>query len=120
MKKHWIITKEPLFGSSTSNIIRLLFENKFRVHPKYVLRLFFALFISILFMPFRMIERIFFYKKIRKTEIKEDPIFHYWIMEKWINLPEYFIRKKWKLWVSPLFRYFLHNSFFSSFSKFGK
>lgn len=28
-----------------------------------------------LFMPFRMIERIFFYKKIRKTEIKEDPIF---------------------------------------------
>ncbi len=75
MKKHWIVTKEPLVGSSTSNIIRLLFENKFRVHPKYFLRLFFAFFMSMLFMPLRMIERIFFFRKIRKTEIKTDPIF---------------------------------------------
>jgi hypothetical protein len=75
MKKHWIVTKEPLVGSSTSNILRLLFENKFRVHPKYFLRLHFALFMSIFFMPLRMIERIFFYRKIRKTKIAVDPIF---------------------------------------------
>ncbi|MHA1212632.1 MAG: sulfotransferase family protein, partial [Candidatus Heimdallarchaeota archaeon] len=74
-KKHWIITKEPLIGSSTSNIIRLLFENKFRVHIKYWLRLWFSLLLSILFMPSRNIERIFFNHKIRKTKITHDPIF---------------------------------------------
>lgn len=75
MKKHWIVKKEPLAGSSTSNIIRLLFENRFRVHPKYFPRLFFALFMSVMLMPLRMVERIFFFRKIRRTEIKEDPIF---------------------------------------------
>jgi len=75
MRKHWIIKKEPLIGSSTSNIIRLLFENKFRVHPKYFLRLWFAISVSLFFLPLRMIERIFFFRRIRRTEIKEDPIF---------------------------------------------
>jgi hypothetical protein len=75
MKKHWIVNSEPLAGSSTSNIFRLLIQNRFRVHPKYWLRLIYAMTLSLICMPLRMIERLRFNRKIRNYQLKQDPIF---------------------------------------------
>ncbi|MBD3191643.1 MAG: hypothetical protein GF308_13430 [Candidatus Heimdallarchaeota archaeon] len=75
MKKHWIVNREPLAGSSTSNIIRLLIQNKFRVHPKYWLRLLYAIVLSLLCLPFRVVERLCFNRKIKNYQLPEDPIF---------------------------------------------
>ncbi|MBD3189719.1 MAG: sulfotransferase [Candidatus Heimdallarchaeota archaeon] len=75
MKKHWIVKEEPLAGSSISNIIRLLWQNKFRIHPKYWLRFIYAITLSALCTPLRWIERIRFNRKIKKTKINQDPLF---------------------------------------------
>ncbi|NHK32281.1 MAG: sulfotransferase, partial [Asgard group archaeon] len=75
MKEHWIINRCPLGGASTSNIWRLLFQNKFRVHPKYWLRLWYSMALSGITFPLRVIERLRFKRKIKKYQLEEDPIF---------------------------------------------
>ncbi|MEA2071680.1 MAG: sulfotransferase [Asgard group archaeon] len=75
MKKHWIVNREPLAGSSTSNIIRLLIQNRFRVHPKYWLRLLYAFTLSLICFPLRLVERLRFNRKIKRYELPQDPIF---------------------------------------------
>jgi len=75
-KKTWLICKEePLAGMSFANIFRLLWENKFRIHPKYYLRFWYAIGLATITAPMRVIERILYHRKIKKTEIKTDPIF---------------------------------------------
>ena len=32
MKKHWIVTEEQMAGYTLTNIFRLLWQNKFRMH----------------------------------------------------------------------------------------
>ncbi|MHA1211477.1 MAG: sulfotransferase family protein, partial [Candidatus Heimdallarchaeota archaeon] len=75
MKGHWIINRCPLAGASTSNIFRLLIHNKFRVHPKYWLRLWYSIALSMFTIPLRMVERIGFNRKVNKHQLEEDPIF---------------------------------------------
>ncbi|NPE07574.1 MAG: sulfotransferase [Asgard group archaeon] len=75
MKDHWIVNKIPLAGSSISNILRLLIQNKLRVHPKYWLRLAYAWTLSSATMFMRFVERLSFNRKINKHQLKEDPIF---------------------------------------------
>jgi len=75
LKEHWQVTKVPITGFTVPNIIRVLFENKFRIHPKYYPRFMFGLLMSLMLSPFRIIEKIFFSKKIRKTVVNNDPIF---------------------------------------------
>ena len=75
-KKTWLICKEePLAGMSFTNIFRLLLENKFRIHPKYYLRFWYAMGLATITAPMRIIERILYHRKIKKTEIKTDPVF---------------------------------------------
>ncbi|HUT80406.1 MAG TPA: sulfotransferase [Candidatus Bathyarchaeia archaeon] len=75
MKKHWIINRCPLAGASTSNIWRLLFQNKFRVHPKYWPRLGYSMLLSSITTPLRIVERLRFKRKVKKSQLEQDPIF---------------------------------------------
>jgi len=75
MKKYWIMTEEPLAGYSYTNILRLLWQNGFEIHPQYWLRFLYALGLSSLCLPLRLIEYFRFDKKIKGTRIHQDPIF---------------------------------------------
>jgi hypothetical protein len=75
MNKYWIVTEEPLAGFSYTNIIRLLWQNSFEIHPQYWLRFLYAISLSTLCLPLRITEYIRFDKKIKKVTLKEDPIF---------------------------------------------
>ena len=75
MKKHWIVKSEPLAGASTTNIWRLLFYNRFRIHPKYWLRLTYAMVLSSVTFILRLVERLRFNKKIKNSQLQKDPIF---------------------------------------------
>jgi len=72
----WLIVKEePLAGYTLINILRVLWDNKFRIHPKYWLRFLYAMTLATIIAPMVFIQKLRFHKKIKKTEIKEDPIF---------------------------------------------
>lgn len=75
MKSYWIVKHEPLAGFSTSNILRLLVQNRFRIHPKYFLRFLYALLLSTICLPLRLIEYTRFHLKIKRTRIQQAPIF---------------------------------------------
>lgn len=117
MKEHWIINRCPLGGASTSNIWRLLFQNKFRVHPKYWLRLWYSMALSGITFPLRVIERLRFKRKIKKYQLEEDPIF---IIGHWRSgttfLHYLFAQDKSKGLVSNIEVYAPH--FFLAFPKF--
>lgn len=74
--KTWLIVhEEPLAGYSLTNIFRVLWQNKFRIHIKYILRFLYALALSTITVPLRITQKIRFHKKIKNTKIAEDPIF---------------------------------------------
>lgn len=76
MKKDYLILKEePLAGASFSNILRLLNQNNFQIHPKYWLRFCYALIVSTLCLPLRCTEFIRFHRKVKKVRIDRDPLF---------------------------------------------
>ena len=116
-KKHWIVSRCPLAGASTSNIWRLLFQNKFRVHPKYWLRLLYVKLLSGITAPLRLVERLRFNRKIKKSQLHKDPIF---IIGHWRSGTTYLhylmAQDKSKALVSNIEVYAPH--FFLSFPKF--
>jgi len=69
------VVYEPLGGSNLINLLRLLAQNRFRVSGKYFPRMLYALMLSSIISPFRIMERIKFNDRIQKTEIKHDPLF---------------------------------------------
>ncbi len=75
MKDHWIITEEPMAGYYLKNIFRLLWQNRFRMHVKYIPRFLYGIIVATLFLPFRLIESIRFNGKIDKTKVEKDPVF---------------------------------------------
>lgn len=66
---------EPLAGSSLSNLLRLISQNKFCISPRYIPRFAYAMLMSTILSPFRLKEKISESKNIWLTEVKEDPIF---------------------------------------------
>jgi hypothetical protein len=119
MKKHWVVKEEPLAGASLINIFRLLWQNKFRIHPKYWLRFWYAITLSTLFLPLRIVEKIRLKRRIKKVEIKKDPLFiigHY--RSGTTFLITLLSQDKSKGYVSNLEAYCPH--FFLSFPKFTK
>ncbi len=75
LKDHWIINRCPLGGGSTSNLLRLLWTNKFRVHIKYWPRLWYAFTLTLITAPLRFVERVRFNRKVNNYKLAEDPIF---------------------------------------------
>ncbi len=74
--KTWLIVhEEPLAGYSLLNIFRVLWDNKFRIHLKYILRFLYAIVLSTITTPLRLTQKIRFHRKIKNTKIAEDPIF---------------------------------------------
>ncbi|MFW9923757.1 MAG: sulfotransferase, partial [Candidatus Thorarchaeota archaeon] len=117
MKKHWIINRCPLAGASTSNVIRLLLQNKLRVHPKYWPRLWYSFTLTTITAPLRFFERLLFNRKVNKYQLPEDPVF---ILGHWrsgTTLMHYlFAQDKSKGLVSNIEVYAPH--FFLAFPKF--
>lgn len=75
-QRTWLILKEePMAGFTLLNILRVLIDNRFKVYPKYFLRFLYALFLSLITFPLRLIELIRFHKKIKHTKIRTDPVF---------------------------------------------
>jgi len=75
MEKHWIVTEEPMGGYTWTNILRLLWQNKFRIHVKYIPRFLYGIGLSTLLLPLRIWETLAVGSKIEKTVPKHDPIF---------------------------------------------
>jgi hypothetical protein len=75
MSKHWIVTEEPMGGYTWTNICRLLWQNRFRIHVKYFLRFLYGIGLSTLLLPLRIREGLTLAKKIENTVPKHDPIF---------------------------------------------
>ncbi|MCE7739315.1 MAG: sulfotransferase [Candidatus Heimdallarchaeota archaeon] len=74
--KTWLVVKEePLAGYSLPNIVKVLWDNKFEVDLKYFHRFLYAIGLSVITSPLKVIQKLRFHRKIKKTEIKEDPIF---------------------------------------------
>lgn len=71
----WKIWEHPLTGASFTHVIGMLWRNGFGWQPIYLLRISFVLLTTSLLMPFRLLERILFDRKIREHALKEDPIF---------------------------------------------
>jgi hypothetical protein len=69
------VTREPLAGTSFSNLMRLLVENRFNIDGRYLPRLLYAMTISGLATPLRIKEHLRFGSTIQKTEIEHHPIF---------------------------------------------
>jgi len=74
--KTWLTVKEePLAGYSLGTFVRVLWDNKFAVDLKYFHRFLYAVILMIIVTPLRFYQKIRFHRKIKNTEIKEDPIF---------------------------------------------
>ena len=64
-----------MLGSSLSNWIRILWQNKFKIYWKAIPKALYLTIVILLLTPFRLIEIIFFNRKIEKTVVKEAPVF---------------------------------------------
>lgn len=64
-----------LAGSTLKNIFRLLLFNHLNISWKYIPKLLLNVFLISILTPFRIIESTYIKKKIKKLELKEDPIF---------------------------------------------
>jgi hypothetical protein len=73
-KQHLKIAENPLAGGSFLNWIRLCRANEKPEH-KYVWRAVYITFMTILFSPCRVLQKLIFGQKITNTEITQDPIF---------------------------------------------
>jgi len=74
--KTWMVVhEEPLAGYSLINIAKVLWQNQFRIHIKYIPRFLYAIILSTITVPLRLTQKLRFHKKIQKTKAKEDPIF---------------------------------------------
>jgi len=75
MDKHWIVTEEPIAGYTWTNIARLLWQNKFRIHVKYIPRFLYGIGLSTLLLPLRIWETLAVGKKIENAVPEHDPVF---------------------------------------------
>lgn len=74
--KTWLVVhEEPLAGYSLTNIFRVLWQNRFRIHVKYILRFLYAIVLSTITTPLRITQKLRFNTKIKSTKITKDPIF---------------------------------------------
>lgn len=67
-------TESPLAAGSFMNWIELYSKNK-PIEPKYRLRAAFVSFMSFMFMPFRIVHRLLYNNKIKRTSIHKQPVF---------------------------------------------
>lgn len=69
------VSFEPLAGSTFTNLLRLLAQNKFKVGIIGLLRLLYSIVLSLILAPLSFYEKITCDKKIKNTKIEKPPIF---------------------------------------------
>ena len=69
------VTFEPLAGSTFTNLLRLLAQNKFHVDPIGIPRLVYSMVLSFALSPLNIMESIKFDKKTNNTKVTKPPIF---------------------------------------------
>lgn len=75
-KPDWLVVSEEIMAGYTwKNIFTLLWMNKFRVHPKYWIRLGYAFLLATFTTPMRIISKFKGRRMVKKTNMKHDPVF---------------------------------------------
>ena len=69
------VSFEPLAGSTLTNLLRLLAQNRFKIDPIGFPRLVYSFFLSTALSPLNLYEKIRFDKKIKKVKISKPPVF---------------------------------------------
>jgi hypothetical protein len=69
------VEEEIMAGYTLRNILRLLWQNRFRVDRKYFLRFLYGLGVSALLWPLRTLEWLITAPRIAATRIEKDPVF---------------------------------------------
>jgi len=69
------VTFTPLPGSTLTNLLRLLAQNRFRIDAVGIPRILYSIAMSAAMSPLNVLERIRFGRKINDTEIKKPPVF---------------------------------------------
>lgn len=69
------VTFEPLAGSTLSNLLRLLAENRFRISLIGIPRITYSLVLSSIQSPLNILEQVYFNKNIKHMPIDNPPIF---------------------------------------------
>ena len=64
-----------LAGASFFIIVKLLLKYRFDFRPIYIVRIVYILILSFLLSPFRIVEFIFYSKKIKNQNVVKDPVF---------------------------------------------
>ncbi len=99
-------------GANFSTWMRLLIENKFNVSLKRLPQIFFVTLIIVFFTPLGIIEKLLFDQKVKKIELKQDPLF---ILGHWRQgttfLHELLVRNPYHEYIS-LFEAVFPNHFF--------
>jgi hypothetical protein len=69
------VSFEPLAGSSLTNLLRLLAQNKFRIGMIGIPRIIYSILLSSILSPLNLYEHLKYNKKIKQTEICKPPVF---------------------------------------------
>ncbi|MHA1630227.1 MAG: sulfotransferase family protein [Candidatus Heimdallarchaeota archaeon] len=69
------ITEQTLTGTTFTNWLKLLYENRFKISLRYFPRALFISVITLLTSPFVLYEKLRYAKRIRRTVFKQQPIF---------------------------------------------
>lgn len=69
------VRQELMVSYSLINIFRLLWISKFKISFRYIPRFLWALVISTITLPLRIIEKIRFDRKIKRVKLSKDPVF---------------------------------------------
>jgi len=69
------VSFEPLAGSTFTNFLRLLAENKFKIGMVGVPRILYSAAMSLVFSPLNVYEKIYCGKEIKNTVIEKSPLF---------------------------------------------
>ena len=67
--------KHFLSGATLVNSVKVLFNNRSEISPKYVPQVFLILLTPLLLFPLQLCERLFFTGRIKRTRISKDPVF---------------------------------------------
>jgi hypothetical protein len=69
------ITFTPLPGSTFTNLVRLLAQNRFKIDVVGIPRMLYSFLMSIVLSPLYVYEKFRFHRRIRETQFKTPPIF---------------------------------------------
>ncbi len=74
-KEKYSINSNYIVGCRFDNWIRLLFQNKFRIKPRYIPSAIYITLVSLLMYPMALLERLIYGRRIKKTVVEKHPLY---------------------------------------------